>query len=68
MNEKEILEFNRRDFLKSGSVATLMSVLGGVELLAASARVTRDAFLSQRQWPFATLFEQTNEDYRSWIR
>jgi predicted dehydrogenase len=36
MNEKEILEFNRRDFLKSGSVATLMSVLGGVELLAAS--------------------------------
>jgi predicted dehydrogenase len=35
MNQKENLEFNRRDFLKSGSVATLMSMLGGVELLAA---------------------------------
>src|SRR5215470_15793580 len=35
MNQKENLEFNRRDFLKSGSVATLMSMLGGVEILAA---------------------------------
>jgi len=34
MNEKEMLEFNRRDFLKSGSAATLLSMLGGVELLA----------------------------------
>ena len=33
MNENEI--FNRRDFLKSGSVATLMTMLGsGVELMA----------------------------------
>jgi len=36
MNESEISspDFNRRDFLKSGSVATLMTMLGGVELLA----------------------------------
>jgi len=27
-------DFNRRDFLKSGSVATLMTMLGGVELVA----------------------------------
>ena len=27
-------DFNRRDFLKSGSVATLMTMLGGVELIA----------------------------------
>jgi predicted dehydrogenase len=34
MNEKEMLEFNRRDFLRGGSVATLMTMLGGVELMA----------------------------------
>jgi predicted dehydrogenase len=34
-NENKGLDFNRRDFLKSGSVATLMTVLGGgVEILA----------------------------------
>jgi predicted dehydrogenase len=36
MNEQQndSLDFNRRDFLKGGSMATLMSVLGGVELFA----------------------------------
>lgn len=34
-NENKGLDFNRRDFLKSGSVATLMTMLGsGVELFA----------------------------------
>src|SRR4051794_31962374 len=33
-NELEALGVNRRDFLKSGSFATLMTMLGGVELLA----------------------------------
>src|SRR5258706_16189810 len=32
-NESNALDFNRRDFLRSGSVATLMTMLGGVELL-----------------------------------
>ncbi|HEY9074841.1 MAG TPA: Gfo/Idh/MocA family oxidoreductase, partial [Desulfobaccales bacterium] len=31
-NEKETLGYNRRDFLRGGSVATLMTMLGGVEL------------------------------------
>jgi predicted dehydrogenase len=37
MNENECnaLDFNRREFLKNGSVATLMTMLGGVELIAA---------------------------------
>jgi predicted dehydrogenase len=34
-NESNSLDFNRRDFLKNGSVATLMTMLGGVELFAA---------------------------------
>jgi predicted dehydrogenase len=34
MNESNSLDFNRRDFLKNGSVATLMTMLGGVELFA----------------------------------
>src|SRR5258708_7191934 len=36
MNENEcnVLDFNRRDFLKSGSAATLMTMLGGVGLFA----------------------------------
>lgn len=36
MNEKQTFtsEFNRRDFLKGGSAATLLSMLGGVELFA----------------------------------
>src|SRR5690349_3993961 len=31
-NQTNVLDFNRRDFLRSGSVATLMTMLGGVEL------------------------------------
>ena len=31
-NENEALGYNRRDFLRGGSVATLMTMLGGVEL------------------------------------
>ena len=34
MNEKDSLDFNRRDFLRGGSLATLMTMLGGVELIA----------------------------------
>lgn len=33
MNSNETAELNRRDFLKGGSFATLMTVLGGVELI-----------------------------------
>jgi hypothetical protein len=33
-NESDALGYNRRDFLKGGSVATLMTMLGGVELFA----------------------------------
>jgi predicted dehydrogenase len=33
-NERDSLEYNRRDFLRGGSVATLMTMLGGVELIA----------------------------------
>jgi predicted dehydrogenase len=36
-NENRIEDFNRRDFLKSGSVATMMAMLGGVEVLAQTA-------------------------------
>ena len=36
MNENQN-EFNRRDFLKGGSVATVMAMLGGVELFAQTA-------------------------------
>lgn len=35
-NQTEGLDFNRRDFLKSGSVATLMTMLGGVQLFGAA--------------------------------
>src|SRR5207253_2786297 len=34
MNESSNDKYNRRDFLKSGSFATLMSMMGGVELFA----------------------------------
>jgi predicted dehydrogenase len=39
MNENvtNMVDFNRRDFLKSGSVATLMTMLGGVELFGQTA-------------------------------
>jgi len=33
-NESEALGYNRRDFLKGGSVATVMAMMGGVELFA----------------------------------
>ena len=33
-NENDALGYNRRDFLKGGSFATLMTMLGGVELFA----------------------------------
>src|SRR5512136_2930881 len=33
-NGNDLLGYNRRDFLKGGSVATLMTMLGGVELFA----------------------------------
>jgi predicted dehydrogenase len=33
-NESDALGYNRRDFLKGGSAATLMTMLGGVELFA----------------------------------
>src|SRR5690349_10879091 len=36
--QKELAEFNRRDFLKGGSVATLMAMLGGVEIVKPSAQ------------------------------
>src|SRR5438309_11960953 len=32
--ESEFFGFNRRDFLKSGSFATLMTMMGGVQLFA----------------------------------
>jgi predicted dehydrogenase len=34
MSENQTSDFNRRDFLKGGSAATLMTLLGGVELFA----------------------------------
>ena len=33
-NENDALGYNRRDFLRGGSVATLMTMLGGVEFFA----------------------------------
>src|SRR4051812_39504379 len=36
--QKELAGFNRRDFLKGGSVATVMAMLGGVEIVAPSAK------------------------------
>ena len=34
----QVSELNRRDFLRGGSVATLMTMLGGVELRAATPK------------------------------
>ena len=34
LHESDLFGFNRRDFLKSGSFATLMAMMGGVELIA----------------------------------
>ena len=36
-NTCDALGYNRRDFLKGGSAATLMTMLGGVELIAQNA-------------------------------
>jgi len=38
MNKTETLELNRREFLKGSSFATLMTMLGGVELITPPAR------------------------------
>src|SRR5436309_16098866 len=38
----ELLRYNRRDFLKSGSFTTLMTMLGGVELFAPSSTVAAE--------------------------
>jgi predicted dehydrogenase len=43
MNEQDSLDFNRRDFLRSGSLATLMTMLGGVELIAQSTNAPAGA-------------------------
>ena len=37
-NDKLVPDSNRRDFLKGGSMATLMTMLGGIELVAPAAR------------------------------
>jgi predicted dehydrogenase len=37
MNQSDSFEYNRRDFLKGGSMATLMTMLGGVQLFGAEA-------------------------------
>ena len=46
-NENDALGYNRRDFLRGGSAATLMTMLGGVELFAqtnaAPAGATKEA-------------------------
>lgn len=36
-NDSKTADFNRRDFLKSGSLASIMTLLGGVELMAQSS-------------------------------
>src|SRR5215831_8171181 len=41
-NENDPLGYNRRDFLKGGSVATLMTMLGGVELFSSASAQTSD--------------------------
>ena len=42
-NENDVLGYNRRDFLKGGSVATLMTMLGGVELFAQTNAASGEA-------------------------
>ena len=39
LNRSDLSGYNRRDFLKSGSFASLMTMMGGVELFAQSAPV-----------------------------
>ncbi len=45
------LEFNRRDFLKGGSMATLMTLLGGIELQAQTSEQTAEAAKNQADRP-----------------
>jgi predicted dehydrogenase len=40
--ETSLADFNRRDFLRSGSLATVMTMLGGVELLAQTNTAAAD--------------------------
>ena len=42
-NQGEGLDYNRRDFLRGGSVATLMTMLGGVELFAQTNAASGEA-------------------------
>jgi len=42
-NENQTQDFNRRDFLKGGSIATLMTMLGGVELFGQTNAATAEA-------------------------
>lgn len=42
-NESNPPEFNRRDFLKSGSFATMMTMMGGVELMSQGAASAADS-------------------------
>src|ERR1041384_6945397 len=39
-NENIAPDFNRRDFLKTGSVATVMAMMGGVEIFAAETNAS----------------------------
>lgn len=42
-NENQTKDFNRRDFLKGGSIATLMTMLGGVELFSQARAAEAEA-------------------------
>jgi hypothetical protein len=39
--ENDVYPFNRRDFIKGGSVATMMALMGGVEIKPLSSSPTR---------------------------
>jgi predicted dehydrogenase len=47
--ETNSVEFNRRDFLRGGSVATLMTLLGGVELTSQKLRAEGEQDQSDQQ-------------------
>src|SRR5689334_14063801 len=40
-NQGDLSGYNRRDFLKSGSFASLMTMMGGIELFAESAPASK---------------------------
>src|SRR5436190_11557386 len=42
LHESDLFGFNRRDFLKSGSFATLMTMMGGVELIGRAEEPASD--------------------------